>query len=315
MNQDANAILALCSHLCVPEGVEPLEPREYSDLAQLLSRTGRSPGELFGLSMEDCRELFPVEQGQRIIRLLGRSASLSFELSRYENMGITAVTRADGAYPSMLKQKLGNSCPPLFYCAGDLNLLNRRYMGFVGARTVEQRDVEFTVQTVGKITERGLGVVSGGAKGIDSVAGTEALLRGSFCVEYLSDSMMKKLQSAEIVKQVQNGHLLLLSVANPEAGFHVGMAMMRNRYIYAQSQATVVVRSDLKKGGTWAGAEENLKNGYCPCLCWNHPYPGNQALIQKGAIPLNETWDGRIPEPKAEQKEERFEQISLFDGM
>ena len=33
MNQDANAILALCSHLCVPEGVEPLEPREYSQLA------------------------------------------------------------------------------------------------------------------------------------------------------------------------------------------------------------------------------------------------------------------------------------------
>lgn len=313
MNQDANAILALCSHLCVPEGVEPLEPREYSELAQFLTRLGKHPGELFGLSMEDCRALFQIEHWERIYRLLERSASLSFELSRYENMGIIAVTRADAAYPVLLKQKLGNSCPPLFYCAGELSLLKQQYMGFVGSRTIEQQDVDFTIQAVRRITERGMGVVSGGAKGIDSVAGTEALLRGGCCVEYLADSMMKKLQKGETVKQVQNGRLLLLSVAKPEAGFHVGMAMMRNRYIYAQSQATVVVRSDFKKGGTWAGAEENLKNHYAPCLCRNHPYPGNQALIQKGAIPVDEAWDGSIPEPKAEEKEESFQQISLFE--
>ena len=313
MNQDANAILALCSHLCVPEGVEPLEPREYSELAQFLTRLGKHPGDLFGLSMEDCRALFQIEHWERIYRLLERSASLSFELSRYENMGIIAVTRADAAYPVLLKQKLGNSCPPLFYCAGELSLLKQQYMGFVGSRTIEQQDVDFTIQAVRRITERGMGVVSGGAKGIDSVAGTEALLRGGYCVEYLADSMMKKLQKGETVKQVQNGRLLLLSVAKPEAGFHVGMAMMRNRYIYAQSQATVVVRSDFKKGGTWAGAEENLKNHYAPCLCRNHPYPGNQALIQKGAIPVDEAWDGSIPEPKAEEKEESFQQISLFE--
>ena len=315
MNQDANAILALCSHLCVPEGAKPLEPGEYSKLAQYLTQLGKRPGELLGFSVGDCKALFQLEHWERIYRLLERSASLSFELSRYENMGIIAVTRADDTYPMRLKQKLGNACPPLFYCAGELSLLEQKYMGFVGSRTIEQRDVDFTIQAVRKVTERGMGVVSGGAKGIDSVALTEALLRGSFCVEYLSDSMMKKLQKGETVKQVQSGRLLLLSAANPEAGFHVGMAMMRNRYIYAQSQATVVVRSDLKKGGTWAGAEEDLKNSYCPCLCRNHPYPGNQALIQKGAIPVDEAWDGSIPEPKAEEKEESFEQISLFEGM
>ena len=38
-----------------------------------------------------------------------------------------------------------------------------------------------------------------------------------------------------------------MSVAKPDAAFHVGFAMMRNRYIYAQSEATVVVRADLTK--------------------------------------------------------------------
>ena len=318
MNQDANAILTLCSHLCVGERVQPLEPREYSDLAQRLTQAGMSPGDLFQLSIEDCGRLLQLEEAQlqRIFRLLDRSASPSFALGQYRNMGIETVTRADPGYPGMLKQKLGNSCPPIFYCAGDLQLLNRQYIGFVGARTVEQQDVDFTVQAVGKISARGLGVVSGGAKGIDSVAGTEALLRGGYCLEYLSDSMMKKLQKTDTVRNVQDGRLLLLSVAKPEGSFHVGMAMMRNRYIYAQSQATVVVRSDLNKGGTWTGAEENMKNHWCPCLCWSHPYPGNQALIQKGAIPVDESWDGSIPEqPTAPAQGECFEQISLFDGL
>ena len=48
---------------------------------------------------------------------------------------------------------------------------------------------------------------------------------------------------------------------------NVGMAMMRNRYVYAQSCGTVVVRSEYNKGGTWAGAIDNLKNEWCKELC------------------------------------------------
>lgn len=129
------------------------------------------------------------------------------------------------------------------------------------------------------------------------VSGTEALLCDAFSVEYLSDSLLKKLKNSDVIKNIQKGALLLLSVAKPDAGFHTGMAMMRNRYIYAQSSGTVVVRSDLNKGGTWAGASENLKNSWSPTLCWNHPYPGNQALIEKGAIPIGDDWDGHISEP------------------
>ena len=46
---------------------------------------------------------------------------------------------------------------------------------------------------------------------------------------------------------------------------------MRNRYIYAQSSGTVIIRSDKGKGGTWAGATENLKQetgdgSLSPCI-------------------------------------------------
>ena len=313
MNLDSNAILTLCSHVCVGEGVRPLEPKEYSELAKKLGSIGKSPKDLFDFTVQDFEQLLdmPSDDIDRVKRLLDRNASLSFDLGQYSNMGIETVTRADTEYPQKLKKKLGNACPPIFYCAGDLSLLNRNYIGYVGARTVTAEDIDFTKNAVRKTTSLGYGVVSGGAKGIDTVSGTEALLNGSFAVEYLSDSLMKKLKNSDTVRNIQNGSLLLLSVSKPDAGFNVGFAMMRNRYIYAQSEATVIVRSDLNKGGTWTGATENLKNNWCSTLCWEHSYPGNKVLIEKGAIPIPNDWNGIIPE-KA-QTVEKYEQTSIFD--
>lgn len=316
MNQDSNAILTLCSHICVGEGLCPLEPKEYSELAQKLNCLGKSPKDLFSFSDDDYTAIlgFSTEQTERIKRLLDRNASLIFELAAYQNMGIEPVTRADARYPQKLKKKLSNTCPPIFYYAGDLSLLDRECIGYAGARTVTAEDVEFTKLAVRKTVARGYGVVSGGAKGIDTVAGTEALLQGAFSVEYLSDSLLKKLKSSDTIRNIQQGKLLLMSVAKPDAGFHVGLAMMRNRYIYAQSKGTVIIRSDLNKGGTWAGANDNLKNGWCTALCWNHPYPGNQALIEQGAIPIDHDWDGEIPEQMHNvPAKESYEQVSLFD--
>jgi len=313
MNLDSNAILTLCSHICVGEGVRPLEPKEYSELAKKLGNIGKSPKDLFDFTVQDFEQLLDMTSDDidRVKRLLDRNASLSFDLGQYSNIGIETITRADTEYPRKLKKKLGNACPPIFYYAGDLSLLDRNYIGYVGARTVSAEDVEFTKNAVRKTTSLGYGVVSGGAKGIDTVSGTEALLSGSFAVEYLSDSLMKKLKNSDTVRNVQNGNLLLLSVSKPDAGFNVGFAMMRNRYIYAQSEATVVVRSDLNKGGTWTGATENLKNNWCTTLCWEHSYPGNKALIEKGAIPIPNDWNGIIPEKS--QTVEKYEQTSIFD--
>lgn len=313
MNLDSNAILTLCSHVCVGEGVRPLEPKEYSELAKKLGNIGKSPKDMFDFTVQDFKQLLDMQSDDidRIKRLLDRNASLSFDLGQCSNMGIETVTRADTEYPQKLKKKLGNSCPPIFYYAGDLSLLNRKYIGYVGARVVTAEDIDFTKNTVRNTTSLEYGVVSGGAKGIDTVSGTEALLNGSFAVEYLSDSLMKKLKNSDTVRNIQNGSLLLLSVSKPDAGFNVGFAMMRNRYIYAQSEATVVVRSDLNKGGTWTGATENLKNNWCPTLCWEHNYPGNKALIEKGAVPIPNDWDGIIPEKP--QATEEYKQTSIFD--
>ena len=310
MNANSQVITLLCSHLC-DEACQPLEPSEWSKLAAALREINCSPADFLRFEETGLSEKLGLsdETRERYLRLLDRAASLEFELTKYENMGIQVLTRADSGYPEALRQKLKNSCPPLFYIAGDLKLLKQPLAGYVGSRTVTEDDTAFTARTVGKTVKQGFGVVTGGAKGVDQISEETALQLGAPVVEYPSDSLLKKLRRTETIRAVQEGGLLLLSAANPDAGFQVGIAMMRNRFIYAQSEGTVVVRSDYNKGGTWAGASDCLKHGWCPVFCRDSDAPGNRALIQNGAIPINEDWDGdlrNVPET------DREEQLSLF---
>ncbi len=316
MNQNANAILTLCSHLCVGEGVYPLEPREWGMLAKKLMEQKLQPEDIFSLSREDFSQKLqlPSESIDRIFRLIDRNASLIFELTSYENMGIFTVTRADSQYPAQLKKKLGNQCPPIFYYAGNMELLSKPTVGYVGSRSIGEDDESFARKMVSSTIARGFGVVSGGAKGVDSVAAEAAIESGGFSIAYLADSMARKMKRSAEIKAIQNGQQLLLSVVKPDAGFNPGIAMMRNRYVYAQSEATVIIKSDYNKGGTWAGAMENLNHQWSGTFCWDRKtYKGNQALIQNGAIPIDENWDGDVLASCYTQAEAQSEQLSLFD--
>jgi predicted Rossmann fold nucleotide-binding protein DprA/Smf involved in DNA uptake len=85
-----------------------------------------------------------------------------------------------------------------------------------------------------------------------------------------------------------DGQLALISPYDRNAGFNVGNAMQRNKLIYALADAALVMSCDLKKGGTWAGATEQLdKYRMIPVYVrsTDESLPGMDALLQKGAVP------------------------------
>ena len=314
---DSKAIIILCSHLCVGENVKPYEPAEWSRLAERLVNEGIRPCEVLSFCNDDFRGRLGFAQNEidRMNRLIERSGSIAFEIERYASMGIYIMTRADAFYPRALKQKLAKSCPPIFYYAGNATLAERKCVGFVGSRSINGTDEDFTIKTVQKCNEKGFGVVSGGAKGIDSIARTASIENGGFCVEYIADSLVRKIKDKSVVTAVLDNRLLVLSVAKPDAGFSTGFAMMRNKYIYSQSEGTVVVKSDYNKGGTWSGAINNLKSKRSATFCWNNPeYRGNTELISKGAVPIDWDWDADLlAYDEIDKANDTSEQLSLFE--
>lgn len=311
MNENSQAIIIFCSHLCVPENVDPLSTSEWSKLAEALMNHKLEPKDLLNLNEYETASILSGTKisSERLMRLMDRSAGLFTEVSMYVSEGINIYTRADKEYPVKLKKKLKQKCPPMFYCAGDIEISELHVVGYSGSREIDSNDEEFTRKTVRKTCRYNFGVVSGGAKGVDSIAANTALEEGMPVIEYIAGGLSAILKKKDIREHVIKKHRLILSEMLPDSAFTVGSAMSRNKYIYAHSEGTVIIKSDLNKGGTWTGAQENIKHEWSKIFCRDINYPGNMELIRMGAIAINEDWNGDVritPENKTEQLEFRF---------
>ncbi len=283
------AIILLCSHLQLNNNTIPFEPKEWNDIMLRLKTNKMYPEDILELSVNDFKSILNFDDNliERIKQLLSRSGSISFELEKLWNRNIGIITSADNNYPKLIKQKLILNHPPLFYYTGELKLLDNEGIAIVGSRNIDNAAIEFTKDLVENAVENDYMVISGGARGIDNTSEGAALGCGGKVISILSDSLGTKIKNRDVIEYIEDGRLLLLSATNPSAGFSVGFAMGRNKYVYTSSVAAFVISSDYDKGGTWAGATENLKNGWVPTFVRKVEYlKGNMELIKKGAIAI-----------------------------
>jgi predicted Rossmann fold nucleotide-binding protein DprA/Smf involved in DNA uptake len=144
-------------------------------------------------------------------------------------------------------------------------------------------------EKIGQLTARArCTVVSGGARGIDQAAMRGALKAGGKTIGVLADSLERAALNREHRDFLMDGQLVLISPYDPLAGFNVGHAMKRNKLIYALADAALVVSSDYEKGGTWAGALEQLERlQFIPVYVRSNGETSNgiEALRRRGALP------------------------------
>ena len=310
MNEDAKKIAILCG--------------EFGDGYKPITRA------LFWKIFHECNDSMDsvIDSGRHdVMELLKRSGSVAFSISKMEGMGIKVTTAPDDDFPVNIHKKLGDKCPPLLYYSGDPSINRLRYVGYVGSRNAGDADRSWAEKMVAKNTKNRFGVVSGGAKGIDVISTGYALRLGNYAIEFLPDGLAKRIKDPMSLNYILEGRLLLYSATSPFAkgtrNSFVASAIDRNKFIYAQSSGTVVVKSGLEEGGTWAGATDALKNNWCKVYVWDQKsYPGNQALIKRGGIGLDD--DGEIsidnsviaPKEGSGTKENaKYEQTSLFGDL
>lgn len=297
LNNDSFALFLLCSHLGLPDEPEakPLSAREWTQLEQKLAFNSFNVAELPGSTAERLRSSCQIDkdEAERLAGLLGRGDVLEQELGRLADLGIWVITRLDEEYPPRLIERLKGSAPVMLYGAGDARLLNRRGLAVVGSRNIDHRGFALTEFIGNACAESKLIVYSGGARGVDKTAMGAALNAGGSAAGLLADSLEKALRAADAHSSMEEGQLVLATPYSPHASFNVGMAMARNKLIYALSDYGLVIASDAQKGGTWAGAEEALKAGWIPVFVADGPdvADGNKVLIKRGAIPFPASFD------------------------
>ena len=262
---------------------------EYNRLARTLRDKQKQPADLIGSDANELIELCSEPFCRaRLDALLGRGFLLSQAVQYWNARAIWVISRADVAYPKRLKSRLKEYAPPLLYGCGEIALLQKGGLAVVGSRHVDDALISFT-ETVGRISaEAHRSIVSGGAKGIDRAAMCGALLAGGDVAGVMADSLERGALARDNREPLMEGRLVLISPYDPAAGFNVGHAMQRNKLIYALADAALVVTSDFEKGGTWAGAIEQLERlHFVPVFVCNgaHSGKGNSALLHRGGKP------------------------------
>lgn len=308
LSSNTQAILLLTAPLIAGTGNSSsslLSHNEYRKLARRLHEMQLQPANLL---VSDAIDLQSICQGvieeSRVRRLLERGFLLSQVVERWQARAIWVISRADASYPRRLKNRLREDAPALLYGCGPIEHLETGGLAVVGSRHVDDALIESTL-VVGKLTARvGKTLISGGAKGVDQAAMRGALEAGGNAIGVLADSLEKTALRREYRKLLMEEHLVLISPYDPSAGFNVGHAMQRNKAIYGLADVSLVMSSDFNRGGTWAGATEQLqyfRSVPVYVRSTGEASEGLEALIRKGAI--------RWPNPETTE-----EFNSLFEG-
>lgn len=292
LSLNAQATILLTCYFSRPKKGEtkPLTNTEWGKLASWLMENNLTPAafieEEVAKLLEDWNDSKITQE--RIIELLNRGHSFALAMEKWSRAGLWVITRSDVAYPKRLKARLKMQAPPVLFGCGNQGLLNAGGLAVVGSRKAVTDDLNFTSQIGQGAAVKGLPIVSGGAKGIDETSMTASLENGGFAVGVMADSLLKASSSAKWRKGLMDKRAVLISPFYPEAGFNVGNAMARNKYIYCLADAALVVHSG-ETGGTIAGAKENLKKQWVPM--WvkhsDDPAAANSELVNLGGYPFD----------------------------
>jgi len=262
VSPNTQAILLLTAPLILgrdENSNELLTPSEYKKLARFLYEKECQPADLVTAGGNELLlELGKIVNTDRLKRLIARGFLLGQAIERWQTRAIWVVSRADKDYPARLKERLKDIAPPVLYGCGDPGILNQGGLAVVGSRHADTTVLESATKVGELAASAQQTIISGGARGIDQAAMSGALEAGGSAVGVLADSLERAALNRDHRNVLRDRQLVLLSPYDPQAGFNIGNAMQRNKLIYALADAALVIQADHGKGGTWAGAIEQL---------------------------------------------------------
>lgn len=323
LSDDGQVVLLLCSSLSLRENdsgpaAPPFKLAEWNQLARKIQNSPlKRPASLPGQTAKALVTSLAItpEEAERILRLLEGAGRLALHLENLFARGMWALTRADDLYPQKLRHTLKHQAPSVLFGSGNVELLRAPSVAVIGSRDLDERGAAFAKAIGRKAVRAGLHVVSGGARGSDRLAMEGAIESDGVAAGILADSLERTIRQPDLRQLLLEDKLVLLTPYVPTAGFSVGAAMGRNKVIYGLADQAVVVSSDFQTGGTWAGAVEALKAGWCPVFvrAAESVPKGNSELLTLGAGALKESELDSIEDLSAWLRQHRPPQGAQLD--
>ncbi len=207
--------------------------------------------------------------------------NLKIELKRRMKCQYTTIFSLD--YPEQLKNI---NCPPfvLFYY-GDLSLVKNKLISVVGMRDLSNYGQKATEYFVRELVKESYVIVSGMARGIDTVAHQTAIAQGGKTIAVLGTGIEYCYPKSNkmLYEMLKKDHLILSEypfMVSPQRK----LFPFRNRIVSGLSRAVLISEAKLKSGTmiTAGYALEQGKDVYCvPARFYD--WQGCNELIKQGA--------------------------------
>ena len=214
------------------------------------------------------------EMGLRILELLNQRELLQRYLTKARQAGCFPVSRVSDGYPGVLRRRLGLDSPGVLWCKGDGSLLQRPGISLVGSRDIRRENADFATQVGYQAARQGYVLISGNARGADTIAQNACLEAGGQVISVVADDLAGKRE---------NESVLYVSLEGFDLPFTSARALSRNRVIHALGEKTLVAQCTAGMGGTWDGTVRNLRAGWSPVFCFQDGSKAVQQLTQLGA--------------------------------
>lgn len=166
------------------------------------------------------------------------------EITAARNIGARALVLGSRDYPDWLSE--APDAPPILWAKGDLGLLTSPLVAMVGARNASSLGTRMARQMAGDLAGKGVTIVSGLARGVDTAAHLAALPR-TIAVMAGGLDCVYPAENQSLAEQIARDGLML---SEQPPGLHpiARHFPARNRIIAGLSRAVIVVEGAMKSG-------------------------------------------------------------------
>ena len=202
-----------------------------------------------------------------------------------DRQGIVAIPLFDERYPPLLA--CIHDPPPVLWAKGDFEILTRSTVAVIGSRAASPYALQVGTRIAAELAERGIVVVSGLARGVDSAAHRGCLQGRGATAAVLGCGLDRVYppEHADLASEIAGQGVLLAELA-PGAAPLPEHFPLRNRIISGLSLATVVVEAS-EHSGSLITARCALEQGRdvmaVPGSVLTGRNRGSHALLKDGA--------------------------------
>ncbi|MDM2823362.1 DNA-processing protein DprA [Citrobacter portucalensis] len=203
------------------------------------------------LSLDELVKLLGVKEITSDDLLVARDfARKNIDIAHAKNHFI--ISFFDECYPETLK--VTNDRPAILYCAGNLNCLRNKCLAVIGTREPTLHGETIAKNITKWFTEKGWTIVSGLAKGVDSIAHASAIENHGKTIAVMAQGLEKiyPAENKKLAMDILNSEGLLISEYAYGSNTFRTNFVERDRIQAGLSAGVLMVQSDLKGGSLHA---------------------------------------------------------------